>query len=167
MRNRLSNEGTQPDLNVQKPGKGNEDDHQRTRLLLQRLKIEAAVRHHDLATWVSENQVMLKSQDHVAIITVSLTTLGEVIAQIRAILGQVMLIEEARAFAAQKNPSIQPNEISVDEEGTVSVLWKETFAKDVNPSVVLTALKGIGGTVESIRPVLEEEFYLKQPECLS
>ena len=167
MNNRPGNEGAQPDLNPQKPGQGSGDDHQRTRLILQRLKIEAALRHLDFATWVSVNQVMLKSKDHVAIITVSLTKLGEVTAQIRAILGQVMLIEEARAFAANKNPSIQPNEISVDEEGTVSVLWTETFAEDVNPSAVLTALKGIGGTAESIRPVLEEEFYLKQPACLS
>lgn len=167
MTNRHDNEKAQTDLGATKPGKGTESDHQRTRLLLQRLKIEAALRHLDLATRVSANQVMLKSKDHAAIITVSLTTRGEVTAQIRAVLGDVMLIEEAKAFAAERNPSIQPNEICIDDEGTVSVLWSGNFTNDVDPSVVLARLKDISGMVESIQPVLEEEFYLKHSDSLA
>lgn len=167
MRNRLNNKESQPGLDVPKSVEGAEVDHSHTRLLVQRLKIEAALRHQDLATWVSANEIMLKCPDHIAIITVSLTRQGTLTAQIRATLGEVMLIGEARAFAAEKNPSIQPSEICVDDDGAVSILWSGDFTNEVDPSTVLARLKEISDAVESIQPVLKEEFYLKHPDFLA
>jgi hypothetical protein len=167
MNNRLNNKGGQLGLDAQKPSKGTEAGDSHARLLLQRLKIEAALRHQDLATWVSTNEILLKRADHIAIITVSLNKRGNITVQIRAALGEVMLIQEARAFVAEKNPSILPSEIFVDDDGAVSILWSGDFANEVDPSTVLGRLKEISDAVESIQPVLEEEFYLKHPDFLA
>lgn len=167
MRNRLNNKGSQLGLDAPKPVEGAEADHPHTRLLVQRLKIEAALRHHDFATWVSANQIMLKSPDHIAVITVSMAKGGNITVQIQASLGDVMLIQEARAFAAEKNQTIRPSEICVDDEGGVSILWSGDFTHEVDPSTVMARLNDISGAVQSIQPVLEEEFYLRHPDFLA
>lgn len=133
------------------------------KLLLQRLKIEAFLKRHNVWVQVNGNQLRLRWPNHVAMISVAQTVADATDVQIEAVVGKVLRDEGLAEFVRARNEQINPIQIEVAADGVVRVVWLETFPNDVDPMRVGEALLAVKNAVTSVETVLTEDFFLTNP----
>jgi len=132
-----------------------------TQLLLARLAIEAALRHHRLVTRVAANQIFLQSEDSYTLIEVTKGAAHRLAVRIQTVLGKVLLAAEASAYLDTVRMDGNPFEFQLTDEGVLSVVWARDFSGEVDPEMVVAALGELYNFIRSIHTALKEESYLQ------
>jgi len=135
------------------------------RLLVQRWRVEAALRHLGFMLRVRGNRIAILFDTQVTVLELALDPDGGLALSIRAFLGEVILVAPARAFAEGRNEEAGPARIEIDEAGAVSVAWQHTFPDEVDGDLVTNGLSEVCDLAESIHATLVEDFYLKGVNC--
>lgn len=130
-------------------------------LLLARLAIESALRFEGVSTAVSGHQILLQGAKTYALIDVQPAAGPHLAVQIRSFLGEVLLSDEARLYVEEQNAKTDSIEITLSDEGVVTLFWRQEFSAEFNPSIVLAALHEICALMDAMQTTLQEEYYLQ------
>ena len=131
------------------------------RLLIQRLRVEAALRQLGFVLRVGGNRIEIHFDTHVTVLELALAPEGQIALSIKAVLGEVILVESARAFAEDRNREAGSVRIEIDEAGAVSVAWRHAFQDEVDAGVLMNGISQVCELADSVHPTLVEDYYLK------
>jgi hypothetical protein len=159
MRNRFECGDVEGERQMAQSAPGGDNPKERAYLLLQRLKVEAVLRHNGVRSFVAQNLLLLVAEGFCVVIQFACPKDRQVEVRVRAHLGEVMLVNEARSFLAGK--ATRDVVAEVGEDGAVTIAWRGTFAVETDVAAVEAGLRNVCAAVRALLPALREDYYLK------
>jgi hypothetical protein len=129
------------------------------RLLVERLRLEAALRQQEINIVPFENLVVAPFPGFKTAVVVEEANDGMVAVHIRSILGEVLMVDQARELLASRECQDGSQKVDLLDDAMLTVAWTKEFEGAVDTAAVLEAFMAQVRVAFDTQRVVSEECY--------